>query len=235
MAVLPKYRHQGVGKQLLDAAINQAIANDWFDVYLHAQTHAIDFYAKYGFIAEGPEFMDAGIPHRTMRKTLQNARRVGKDHGKIKITDLRSGILQLATQTHRDLLILSYALEAEYFDHDELANTLSQLVRNHRAASVRLLVVDSKQLSGRLHRLVSLYRRLPTSIQLRIVAEENIDLIDEGFVIADRSGVLAFTLEKTLTAWADFNNRPLANDYTELFERYWQSAQEDPNLRALTL
>ena len=235
MAVLANYRNQGIGKQLLQAAIEQAIANDWFDVYLHAQTHAIDFYARAGFVAEGPEFMDAGIPHRTMRKILQAQRRLGKDHGKIKITDLRAAILQLATQTHRDLLILSYALDADYFDNEQLATNLSQLARRHRSASIRLLVINSKPLSGRLHKLVTLYRRLPSTVQLRVVAEENTDLIDEGFVVADRSGVLAFTLDKTITAWADFNNRPLANEYTELFERYWQSAQEDPNLRALTL
>jgi predicted GNAT family N-acyltransferase len=235
MAVLPAYRHQGIGRQLLLAALDQAIKNDWFDVYLHAQLQAIDFYAKAGFIAEGPEFMDADIPHRTMRKILQLQRRIGKDHGKIKITDLRDSIEIFAQQTHRDLMILSNALDSEFFDSETLANNLSQLARNHRSASIRLLVINSKKLTGQLHKLIALYRRLPTSIQLRVVAEENSELINEGFMVADRSGVLVFALDNNQSAWADFNNRPLANQYTELFERYWQSAQEDPNLRALTL
>jgi hypothetical protein len=33
---------------------------------LHAQTHASGFYRRFGFVEEGPEFMEAGIPHRTM-------------------------------------------------------------------------------------------------------------------------------------------------------------------------
>jgi predicted GNAT family N-acyltransferase len=235
MAVLPAYRHQHIGKQLLQATIDQAIKNDWFDVYLHAQNHAIDFYLKFGFSAEGPEFMDAGMPHRTMRKTLQPQRRIGKDHGKIKIIDLRESIETFAQQTHRDLIILSNALDSEFFDSETLATNLSQLARNHRSASIRLLVINSKQLTGQLHKLIALYRRLPTSIQLRVVAEENSELINEGFMVSDRSGVLVFTLDNSQSAWADFNNRPLANQYTELFERYWQSAEEDPNLRALTL
>lgn len=33
---------------------------------LDAQTYATDFYAKYGFVVEGEEFMEDGIPHLTM-------------------------------------------------------------------------------------------------------------------------------------------------------------------------
>jgi hypothetical protein len=136
------------------------------------------------------------------------------------------------------VMILSYALENEFFDHETLANSLSNLARNHRSASIRLLIINSRALTGKPHKLVTLYRRLPSSVQLRVIAEENIELVDHGFVIADRCGLLVFpldTLDRSSTIWADFNNRPLANDSIEVFERYWQSAEEDPNLRALTL
>ncbi|HET6286242.1 MAG TPA: GNAT family N-acetyltransferase [Amycolatopsis sp.] len=33
---------------------------------LDAQTYAKDFYAKYGFVVEGDEFLEDGIPHLTM-------------------------------------------------------------------------------------------------------------------------------------------------------------------------
>ena len=35
-------------------------------VKLGAQTHALGFYERLGFTAYGPEFDDAGIPHREM-------------------------------------------------------------------------------------------------------------------------------------------------------------------------
>jgi predicted GNAT family N-acyltransferase len=44
-------------------------------VTLHAQTHAAAFYARYGFVAEGDLFMEAGIPHVTMTRTLAAGRR----------------------------------------------------------------------------------------------------------------------------------------------------------------
>ena len=46
----------------------------WFtptvEVELHAQLTARDFYARAGYVAEGEEFDDAGIPHVLMRRPL---------------------------------------------------------------------------------------------------------------------------------------------------------------------
>ena len=68
MAVLAGHRLRGIGSMLLHAAIEQASAAGARDVYLHAQLQALAFYARYGFVGEGEEFMDAGIPHRCMRR-----------------------------------------------------------------------------------------------------------------------------------------------------------------------
>jgi predicted GNAT family N-acyltransferase len=38
---------------------------------LHAQTHALGFYERYGFRAEGAEFIEAGIPHFRMVRILE--------------------------------------------------------------------------------------------------------------------------------------------------------------------
>jgi predicted GNAT family N-acyltransferase len=35
-------------------------------VYLHAQVQVVDFYAKFGFEAVGPQFEEAGIQHYKM-------------------------------------------------------------------------------------------------------------------------------------------------------------------------
>jgi len=66
MAVLREHRQSGIGSQLLCAAIEAARGEGLSDVHLHAQVHALAFYARHGFVAEGEEFMDAGIPHREM-------------------------------------------------------------------------------------------------------------------------------------------------------------------------
>jgi predicted GNAT family N-acyltransferase len=37
------------------------------EVALSAQTQAMGFYRRFGFVAEGEQYDDAGIPHRMMR------------------------------------------------------------------------------------------------------------------------------------------------------------------------
>ena len=71
MAVVPGWRRQGVGSALLDAAIEAARRHGLTDVYLSAQVHAMPFYARRGFQAVGPEYVDAGIPHRDMKLNLR--------------------------------------------------------------------------------------------------------------------------------------------------------------------
>jgi predicted GNAT family N-acyltransferase len=67
MAVLREARGRGVGSALLQALMQAARARGDLEIALSAQTHAIPFYVRFGFIAEGGEYDDAGIPHRRMR------------------------------------------------------------------------------------------------------------------------------------------------------------------------
>ena len=66
MAVLTSFRRRGIGSQLLRTVTDFALQADYKAVFLHAQTHAIDFYSQHGFVVQGEEFMDAGIPHKEM-------------------------------------------------------------------------------------------------------------------------------------------------------------------------
>ena len=70
MAVLKSWRGRGVGKALLGALLEIARAKGCDVVKLHAQTHAIDFYAKLGFVATDGVFDEAGMPHRLMTLSL---------------------------------------------------------------------------------------------------------------------------------------------------------------------
>lgn len=71
MAVLAPWRNRGVGSALLEALMAQARERGLREVYLHAQSGARDFYARHGFVVEGGEYLEAGIPHVGMRAGLQ--------------------------------------------------------------------------------------------------------------------------------------------------------------------
>ena len=70
MAVDARVRRSGVGGALLDALMHQAVVQGLSEVYLDAQLHALEFYQRHGFVAEGDVFLDAGIEHRRMRRRV---------------------------------------------------------------------------------------------------------------------------------------------------------------------
>ncbi|MGY0487064.1 GNAT family N-acetyltransferase [Streptomyces sp. WG-D5] len=70
LAVTKAARGLGVGAALVRAIEDAARARGLAAVDLHAQTHALGFYERLGYVAYGPEFLDAGIDHRAMRKPL---------------------------------------------------------------------------------------------------------------------------------------------------------------------
>ncbi|MEU3553100.1 GNAT family N-acetyltransferase [Streptomyces fragilis] len=70
LAVLPEARGLGVGVALVRAIEDAARERGLGVVDLGAQVHALGFYERLGYQAYGPVFEDAGIPHRSMRRTL---------------------------------------------------------------------------------------------------------------------------------------------------------------------
>jgi predicted GNAT family N-acyltransferase len=70
MAVRAPHRSRGIGRALLQALLAEARRRGMREVVLHAQTHALRFYEAQGFVADGPVFDEAGIPHRRMSQAL---------------------------------------------------------------------------------------------------------------------------------------------------------------------
>lgn len=70
MAVLRDWRGKGVGTTLLSHLLDLAHQRGMDHIVLNAQTSASDFYRHFGFATEGGEFMEAGIPHVRMVRTL---------------------------------------------------------------------------------------------------------------------------------------------------------------------
>ncbi|WP_455361954.1 GNAT family N-acetyltransferase [Streptomyces sp. SYSU K21746] len=70
LAVTRAARGLGIGVALVRAIEAEAARLGLTAVDLHAQTRALGFYERLGYAAYGPEFTDAGIAHRAMRKAL---------------------------------------------------------------------------------------------------------------------------------------------------------------------
>ncbi|WP_303673372.1 GNAT family N-acetyltransferase [Vampirovibrio chlorellavorus] len=67
VAVSQACRGQGIGEKLMRELLTFAQAEGYQQAILDAQTRAVPFYERLGFVKEGFEFMEAGIPHYRMR------------------------------------------------------------------------------------------------------------------------------------------------------------------------
>ena len=67
MAVLKKYRGEGIGSALIEIAMTLAKLNQLSGIYISAQCHAINFYKKFGFEVTSDIYLDVEIPHRDMK------------------------------------------------------------------------------------------------------------------------------------------------------------------------
>jgi len=67
VAVLKSHRGLGVGKVLMQAVVAYAQQQQHPFLVLSSQVHAQAFYQALGFMQEGEEYLDCGIPHIHMR------------------------------------------------------------------------------------------------------------------------------------------------------------------------
>jgi predicted GNAT family N-acyltransferase len=70
VCILSDYRGKHLGILMMDTMEEYAKQAGLSIVKLNAQSHAIPFYEKLNYKITSPEFLDAGIPHRTMEKIL---------------------------------------------------------------------------------------------------------------------------------------------------------------------
>jgi predicted GNAT family N-acyltransferase len=70
LCILKKYRDMGYGQELMATLIKHARQQSAQTCCLHAQTISQFFYKKFGFIATGDTFMEAGIEHIQMQLTV---------------------------------------------------------------------------------------------------------------------------------------------------------------------
>ncbi len=66
VAILPAYRGHGLGTELMRALVAAADQAKMQTVTLSAQTHAVAFYRRLGFVPYGRRFIVRGVEHQPM-------------------------------------------------------------------------------------------------------------------------------------------------------------------------
>ncbi len=70
VCVLKEYRGKRLGVLIMEHVEKYAVEDGWEKLKLNAQSYAVPFYEKLGYVVTSPEFLDAYIPHRAMEKGI---------------------------------------------------------------------------------------------------------------------------------------------------------------------
>ncbi|WP_342378236.1 GNAT family N-acetyltransferase [Myxococcus stipitatus] len=70
MAVTPRLQGQRLGARLVQALEAELLRRGFTHVHLHARQTVVPFYERLGYSVYAEPFIDVGLPHRHMRKSL---------------------------------------------------------------------------------------------------------------------------------------------------------------------
>lgn len=234
LAVLEAYRGQGIGAAVLAELLAIAADRGLPSVYLHAQTDAVAFYERAGFVAHGDPFMEANIQHLEMSLTIDYRDRDEPVSGLAYPKPFDQLAVAQVRLAGREVRILSPRLDPAVFDGEEFLSAARSFVRRSRQSRIRILVEDARALVQRSHGLLTLTRRLPSSIEMRRLAEHP-DWNGDTQVIRDRDSLLDLPAAAESPAFYRPGDRASTEQALDRFDELWRAGVEDPEFRALAL
>jgi len=247
MAILKPYRKQSVGSALMRQIIRYAARSGLENIQLDAQLHALPFYEGMKFEVDGPIFDDVGIPHQHMTLALKHflSPRVVPTPADISEEErshialdgaesFREQATILTQRAQRQIRIFSPDLDPNIFDNDELRNRLFNFASQHPYAEIHILVKNPLLLVQNGHRLLHLYHRLPSRVQMRTLKPANKTSHTE-FMLTDQTGILYKQSLNRYTGYAVYWSPLDATELANEFDTLWNASEPDPELRSLPM
>jgi len=142
--------------------------------------------------------------------------------------------LRLVRQARHRVDILSRDLDPPLYDQAPFLDALSELALGSRYSRVRILLQDGERVQRNGHRLIHLYRKLASRIELRLVHPDFAEH-PESFLIADQIGYLHRRLHERYEGSANFNDSQRARLLGRFFDEVWEVSEADSQLRALSI
>lgn len=245
MAVLAGWRGRGVGTAVLRVLLEQAREARYPEVTLHAQSHALEFYAKAGFTAYGDEFDECGIRHRSMRLGLEPAfvprpasastRPEARILPMESFAGARAALRELLGNARHELAVMSHDLDPLLFDDADALSAVQRIALSGRRARIRIIVREPRRPVQDGHRLVTLAQRLTSAIALRVPVE-NADLeYPSAFVLDDRGGFQFRPLAGRPEGEAMTSGPARHAELLRLFDAMWERSEPCEETRQIAL
>lgn len=229
MAVLGRWRGSGVGDALLSALLAEARRRRWAEVALKSQVEAIGFYLRHGFQPEGARFIEAGIEHQAMRKSLGGPRRIEDREDAIRAT------CQAIDDARRSVWIRSVALDPGLLDAAPVLESLRRFATAGRGNEVRVLLHEAATPQRAQAPLLALAQRLPSILLFREL-QDPVDRNDPAcFIAGDGGGYYLRSLGQRIDGEAERHAPGRVRQLRAGFEEAWERSRPVSEYRALGL
>lgn len=244
MAVLKPWRGKGVGDALMIALMNQARALGWTEVRLNAQVSALAFYARHGFEPYGDRFMEAGIEHQAMRRTLEPLAAPGRGAAPARgpsVPAAEFDSLHAATEAtiavvraaRRELRLFSRDLDPVLYAQPAVLEAFKQYAIAGRGGVVQVVVLDPVAVQAQAHPLLGLAQRMTSVFQFRTPVDD-VDLqYPSAFLANDRDGYLFRGLGSRWEGDWSPAHPARTRQLVEHFGRVWERSRACTEFRAL--
>jgi len=234
MAVIHKFRGQGVGVALLQAAENHH--RNEFDgkvLIANAQTHAWGFYRSQGFVPQQGFYIDAGIPHIEMQKTLGDSS-VSSDlyipgadqqYHQLDAPASAEGLIQIGSYYGPQAIRLSITdLNLPVWSDSSTLECLTRYLREARQRSIKVLINSEYGGLGE-HPLIKLQQRLTSRIELKIYSG-----VEESMAIMSPHAWVRISCDQVRARLSD---RGAVMRLQDQFEEWWRLGHSSREARRL--
>ncbi|HJU26001.1 MAG TPA: GNAT family N-acetyltransferase [Rhodanobacteraceae bacterium] len=245
MAVLADWRGSGVGTAMLHLLLEQARSRGLREVQLSAQTDATGFYLKHGFEVSGEDFMDAGIPHRPMRRQLDTLagppRPPPRPRPPARVLSVQTreqlieATLTILRDTRRELRILVEELDPVLLDDSACLVELRRIAISGRGASIRVIAQSVERAEREGNRMLELAQRLPSVIRFRRPLEDIDRDYPSAFMCTDVGGYLFRPIAQRMESIGSTCAPGRAAQLEALFDQVWERSEPMGELRPLDI
>jgi len=165
------------------------------------------------------EHCEIGVPKTLSLSTPQQNRHIS---------------IELAKQACYNLDIVCRDLDHALYDNDDFHNAVKQLAISNPKAKIRLLIQNSNKAVKQGHRLVDLARRLSSFIGIRLQGKDFKEFNEAWFIVDNKAWIRRRVAGK-YAADVDYCAARQLKEIAKTFDSMWNQANNDPNLRRLSM
>lgn len=162
-------------------------------------------------------------------------RHIGGGHVLSGLSGLQAASCRIAAGAGKRILIYDWQLNREVYDQECMLEAARQLAIRHANTHVRILLGDTESISLGGCRMLDLVRRLPSSMEIRLRAEQFLNDLRSFMLVDDASYVYCQIWHDPGASVAEEGNRYRVQELAAEFSRIWDQSTADPRLRQLSI